>query len=131
VRYDTEGKYVSWKYKNGARIGAVRGTDRGILAASNDNFVYLLSGYNGDIRWKKRLSGRIASMTVNGEIGVMLAVGDPTAVLLNLENGKQVGQYLASESELFTFAPIIAGDQIFFFTGGQIVAKSTKPCRTN
>ena len=70
-------------------------------------------------------------MTVNGEIGVMVAVGDPTAVLLNLENGKQVGQYLAGESELFTFAPIFTGDQICFFTGGQIVAKSTKPCRTN
>ena len=131
VRYDTEGKYVSWKYKNGARIGAVRATDRGILAASNDNFVYLLSGYNGDIRWKKRLSGRIASMTVNGEIGVLLAVGDPMAVLLNLESGKQVGQYLSPDNELFTFAPIMAGDQILFFTGGRIVARSTKPCRTN
>jgi outer membrane protein assembly factor BamB len=131
VRFDAEGKFVSWKYKNGARIGAVKGTDRGILAASNDNFVYLLSGYNGDIRWKKRLSGRIAFMTVNGELGVMLAVGDPMAVLVNLENGKQIGQYLVGDGQLFTFAPIIAGDQIFFFTGGQMVAKSTKPCRSN
>jgi outer membrane protein assembly factor BamB len=131
VRYDAGGKFVSWRYKNGARIGVVRGTERGILAASNDNFVYLLSGYNGDIRWKKRLSGRIASMTVNGEIGVVVAVGDPTAVLINLENGKQLGQYLSGESELFTFAPIISGDQILFFTGSEIAARSTKPCRTN
>jgi outer membrane protein assembly factor BamB len=131
VRFDTEEKSLSWKYKNGARIGAVRSTERGILAASYDNFVYLLSGYNGDIRWKKRLPGRTAGMTVVGDTAVVLTIGDPTAVLISLETGKQVGQVTTTEDDLFTFPPVVTGDQMIFFSSAQVVAKSTKVCRTN
>lgn len=131
VRFDTEGKLVSWRYKNGAKIAALRSTERGILAASFDNFVYLLSGYNGDIRWKKRLSGRVAGMTVSGDVGIILTVGDQAAVLINLETGKQVGQFVAAENDGFIFPSVATGDQMLFFTGAQIVAKSAKTCGAN
>jgi outer membrane protein assembly factor BamB len=129
IRFDTEGKSVSWRYKNGAKIISARSAGDDVLAASNDNFVYLLSGYNGDIRWKKRLSGRIQGLAADEKFGVATVIGDPTAVVINLENGKQVGQYLTDHKDGFTYAPLIVSDSVVFFNPNNISAASAERCR--
>jgi hypothetical protein len=68
---------------------------------------------------------------VVGDTAVVLTIGDPTAVLISLETGKQVGQVTTTEDDLFTFPPVVTGDQMIFFSSAQVVAKSTKVCRTN
>jgi outer membrane protein assembly factor BamB len=128
IRFDAEGKFVSWKYKNGARIANAISTERGVIATSYDNFVYLLSGYNGDIRWKKRMAGRIAGIAIDGDIGVVLTVGDPIAVLVNLDSGKQAGQFTIGEGDGYSQPPIVVGGKIVFITGTRVLAESIRPC---
>jgi outer membrane protein assembly factor BamB len=127
LRYN-EDRSVSWRFRNGARISSIVPTTKGILAASADNFVYMVGGYFGDIRWKKRMPGRVSSVATDGEIGIVLTVGEPSAVLLNLENGKSVGQFSISDDDSFT-QPVIAADgRLFFFTTKQILSESVGPC---
>jgi outer membrane protein assembly factor BamB len=127
LRYN-EDRSVSWRFRNGARISSIVPTTKGILAASADNFVYMIGGYFGDIRWKKRMAGRVSSVATDGDIAIVLTVGEPTAVLLNLENGKSVGQFAIPEDDSFT-QPVIAADgRLFFFTTTQILSESVGPC---
>ena len=127
LRYN-EDRSVSWRFRNGARISSIVPVAKGILAASADNFVYMIGGYFGDIRWKKRMAGRVSSVATDGEFGIVLTVGEPTAVLLNLENGKSVGQFAIPDDDSFT-QPVIAADgRLFFFTTTQILSESVGQC---
>jgi outer membrane protein assembly factor BamB len=127
MRYDDD-RSVSWRFRNGARISSIVPTPRGILAASADNFVYMVGGYFGDIRWKKRMVGRVSSIATDGDIAIVLTVGEPTAILLNLENGRSVGQLAIADDDSFT-QPVIAADgRLFFFTTTQILSESINPC---
>ena len=54
IRYDLRKSAVYWRFKNGARISGLAQTDEGVVAASLDNFVYLVSSYYGSVRWKTR-----------------------------------------------------------------------------
>ena len=127
MRYDDD-QSVSWRFRNGARISSIVPTPRGILAASADNFVYMVGGYFGDIRWKKRMAGRVSSIATDGDIAIVLTVGEPAAILLNLENGRSVGQLAIADDDSFT-QPVIAADgRLFFFTATQIFSESVGPC---
>ena len=127
MRYN-EDRSVSWRFRNGARISSIVPTTKGILAASADNFVYMIGGYFGDIRWKKRMAGRVSSVATDGDVGIVLTVGEPTAVLLNLENGKSVGQFAISDDDSFTQPVITADGRLFFFTTKQILSESVGTC---
>jgi outer membrane protein assembly factor BamB len=52
---------VWWRFKSGARVGTITETAEGILIGSFDNFLYMVSKYTGDVKWKRRLDGRITS----------------------------------------------------------------------
>jgi outer membrane protein assembly factor BamB len=78
-----------WKFKNGASITHLTETDEGILAASNDNFVYMLTNSRGGVIWKRRLSGRIAlePLAANGAI-FTVTYGDGRGYLISMNKGK-------------------------------------------
>jgi len=127
MRYNDDHS-VSWRFRKGARISSIVPTPHGVLAASADNFVYMVGDYFGDIRWKKRMAGRVLSIATDGDIAIALTVGEPTAILLNLENGRSVGQLAISDDDSFT-QPVIAADgRLFFFTTTQILSESINPC---
>ena len=102
VRFDVEKSAVSWRFRNGAGISSLISTKRGIVAASLDNFVYLVSNYNGNVRWKKRMPGRVSAVVVDGDIAIVQTVGESNAVLLNLENGKSIGSFSIGGMTLYT-----------------------------
>ena len=129
VRYDLDKNSVYWRFKNGARISSIAAIPEGVVATSNDNFAYLISSYYGSVRWKKRLSGRVSNLTIgDGSIAVAETVGDPSAVILNLENGKSVGQVAIVEDEAYIQAPIYTAGKFIFFTNRQIIARSAAQC---
>jgi outer membrane protein assembly factor BamB len=128
TRYGDDNRTVSWRFRNGARISSVVPTDRGILAASLDNFVYMASSYDGGVRWKKRMAGRVSSIAAVGNIAVVLTIGEPNAVILNLDNGKSAGELSISEDDAFSQPVIIADGRLLFFTNEQILAESSQPC---
>jgi outer membrane protein assembly factor BamB len=131
VRYDLEKRSIYWKFRNGAKISSLTTANEAVLAASYDNFVYLIHPYFGSVKWKKRLAGRASDVVIGDPLfAVALAVGEPTAILLNLENGKPVGQVNVGMDESFLTQPIYADGKYIFFTNRQVFVQSTAPCST-
>jgi outer membrane protein assembly factor BamB len=128
TRYYDDYHTVYWRFRNGARISSIVSTDRGVLAASLDNFVYMTAGYFGDLRWKRRMAGRVSSIVVSGDIAVALTVGEPSAVMLDLDTGKPVGQLSIASDDSFTQPAIAADGKLLFFTVGKVLAESVQPC---
>jgi putative pyrroloquinoline-quinone binding quinoprotein len=128
TRYDDDDRTVFWRLRNGARISSIVATSQGVLAASLDNFVYMVSGYYGDIRWKRRMPGRVSSIMADGDIAIVQTVGEPNAAILNLENGKPAGELSIAEDDSFTQPAIAVEGRLLFFTTGQVLAESTAPC---
>lgn len=73
----TDGSVV-WRFKAGAAVTSVIDSAKNLFVASLDNFVYLLSSYNGDIVWKRRLPGRVIgnSMRIDENFGVQTTSTD-------------------------------------------------------
>ena len=128
TRYNDDYRSISWRFRNGARIAGIVPTEHGILTASLDNFVYMVSGYNGDIRWKKRMAGRVSSIAADGDLGIVEIVGEPNAVFLNLDNGKAVGSLSIADDDSFTQPVIVADGRLIFFTNTRVIAESRGPC---
>ena len=78
----------SWRFRNGARISRVLAFGTEYIAASNDNFVYDISR-GGDVRWKRRLPGRVAGAPlVLGDTVIVSTLGAGAVYLLDSKNGK-------------------------------------------
>jgi outer membrane protein assembly factor BamB len=111
-----------WRKRTGAGVEAVRLTSEGILAASLDNFAYLLNS-KGKMLWKKQLPGRISALplTVQAE-ALFTPLSSNAAVVLSLKDGKQVNS-LPTEDELTSSAaPIVVGDAVIVTTEHSLVA---------
>ena len=82
------GANPSWRFRNGARISRVLSNNTGYLAISDDNFVYNISR-SGDVKWKRRLPGRVAGTPlVIADALVLSIVGTGAVYALDLKNGK-------------------------------------------
>lgn len=122
-----------WRKRTGAGVEAVTFTTKGLLAASLDNFAYLLSE-NGAMLWKRQLPGRIPSrpLTVQ-EAALFTPLSSSTAVVLALRDGKQVNALPTGEELTSSAAPIIVGDAIIVTTEHSLLAfappttQATKP----
>lgn len=119
-----------WKYKSGGKISFIAHTSEGVLAASNDNFVYMLWDYNGDVLWKRRLPGRVAGPPLIGgdTVSVQLSA-DKSVFVLNMESGKIVNQFLLPGNSSVGVMPALFNNDLFVFsTPVSVVPYSIKPC---
>src|SRR5688572_20527897 len=60
-----------WRSRTGAAVQSVASASDGLLVASLDNFVYLLSLNHGNRLWKRQLSGRISSQPLTATDGAL------------------------------------------------------------
>lgn len=128
VRYDLARNSVYWRIKNGARISGLVTTNEGVVAASLDNFTYLISPYYGRVRWKKRLPARIESLVRYGKDLIALhAVGESSVTLLNLETGKAAAQISVGDA-VFIGPPVAVDARLVFLTNKLVTALSAGPC---
>jgi eukaryotic-like serine/threonine-protein kinase len=111
-----------WRKRTGAGVEAVAFTDEGILAASLDNFAYLLSK-SGAVLWKRLLPGRIPSrpLTVE-EAALFTPLSSSAAVVLALKDGKQLNILPTGEDLTSSAAPIIVGDAVIVTTERGLLA---------
>ena len=126
-----KGKLV-WQKRTGGGVEAVSLAGDALLAASLDNFAYLLR-LNGKMVWKRQLPGRISSqpLTVQ-EAALFTPLSSSNAVVLALRDGKQVNSLATGEELTSSAAPIIVGDTIIVTTEHGLLAfsrpgTSTKP----
>ncbi len=103
---------LKWRKRTGAGVVAVTLAGDAVLAASLDNFAYLLN-LNGSMLWKKQLPGRISSqpLTVH-EAALFTPLSSSAAVVLALRDGKQVNSLPTGEEMTSSASPIIVGDAV-------------------
>lgn len=120
VRAD-KGKLV-WRKRTGAGVLAVTHTTQGVLAASLDNFAYLLNNH-GAMLWKRQLPGRIPSRPlIVQDAALFTPLSSSTAVVLALRDGKQVNALPTGEELTSSAAPILVGDAVLVTTEHALLA---------
>jgi outer membrane protein assembly factor BamB len=78
-----------WHTRTGAGVQSVAATTYGLIVASLDNFVYLLSYGRGERVWKHQLVGRIAAQPLtSADSALFVPLGGDAGIVLALHDGK-------------------------------------------
>ena len=116
---------LRWQRRTGAGVQTVTFAENGVLVASLDNFVYLLSFNEGDRLWKRLLAGRIAAEPLTSPDGVLFTpLSSSTGVVLDLRDGKQLNSIPIGEDNSLAASPIVAGKVLFITTRHGLLAFS-------
>lgn len=116
---------LKWRRRTGAGVQTVGFARNGLLVASLDNFVYLLSFREGDSLWKRQLAGRIAAEPLTMSDGVLFTpLSSSTGVVLDLRDGKQLNSLPIGEDNSMAASPIVAGKILFVTTRHGLLAFS-------
>ena len=113
---------MKWRKRTGAGVESVVLAGDTLLAASLDNFAYLLN-LNGRMLWKKQLPGRISAqpLTVE-ETALFTPLSSSAGVVLGLRDGKQVNSLPTGEELTSSASPIIVGDAVILTTEHGLLA---------
>jgi outer membrane protein assembly factor BamB len=121
---ETDGR-LRWRRRTGAGVQTVAFAENGLLVASLDNFVYLLSFSEGDPLWKRLLAGRIAAEPLTSPDGVLFTpLSSSAGVVLDLRDGKQLNSLPIGEDNSSAASPIMAGKVLFVTTRHGLLAFS-------
>src|SRR5215217_1980555 len=111
-----------WRKRTGAGVESVVLTGDTLLAASLDNFAYLLN-LKGSMLWKKQLPGRIAAQPLAvAETALFTPLSSSEGVVLGLKDGKQVNSLPTGDELTSSASPIIVGDAVILTTEHGLLA---------
>ncbi|HEX8071401.1 MAG TPA: PQQ-binding-like beta-propeller repeat protein [Pyrinomonadaceae bacterium] len=114
---------LRWRTRTGAGVQSVAATPHGLLVASLDNFVYLLSYRRGVRVWKRLLAGRIAAQPLTSAEGALFApLGGDACVVLALHDGKTLNTLLVGEDGNTAATPVLAADTLLITTRHGLMA---------
>jgi outer membrane protein assembly factor BamB len=118
---------LKWRKRTGAGVEAVTLAGDSVLAASLDNFAYLLN-LKGTMLWKKLLPGRISAqpLTVQ-ETALFTPLSSSAAVVLGLRDGKQVNTLPTGEELTSSASPILVDDAVIVTTEHGLLAFGRPP----
>ena len=113
---------LKWRKRTGAGVEAVVLAGDALLAASLDNFAYLLN-LKGSMLWKKQLPGRIAAQPLAvEETALFTPLSSSEGVVLGLKDGKQVNSLPTGDELTSSASPIIVGDAVILTTEHGLLA---------
>ena len=113
---------MKWQKRTGAGVQAVVLAGDSLLAASLDNFAYLLN-LKGSMLWKKQLPGRIASQPLTvAETALFTPLSSSEGVVLGLKDGKQVNSLPTGDELTSSASPILVGDAVILTTEHGLLA---------
>lgn len=123
------GAKAKWSFKSGGRISAIVEVGGNLLTASNDNFVYLVTGRNGGVAWKRRLDDRVSQISlIDGKFVLVSGYEERGAQLLDIGSGKVAGQLSLAEDEFAIARPVSSGGKVFMLTNTGVYGYSTGEC---
>jgi outer membrane protein assembly factor BamB len=118
-----------WRFKSGGGISNVFAAGDQLIATSHDNFIYFLLTSNGDVIWKKRMSGRVSQIgKVLDRYVLVASTEENSAALVDLSNGRTAGQIVFAEKETLVSPPISINNQIFVLTDRAVYSYSLNGC---
>lgn len=112
-----------WRRRTGAAVQAVVPLENGFLAASLDNFAYLLSTHKGSLIWRQLLPGRISARPLTAPDGALFTpLSTDSAIVLGLKDGKPVNALMLGEENSSSAAPIAVDNTVLISTAHGILA---------
>lgn len=115
---------LKWRKRTGAGVEAVVLAGDALLAASLDNFAYLLN-FKGSMLWKKQLPGRISAQPLTVEEAALFTpLSSSEGVVLGLKDGKQVNSLPTNDELTSSASPILVGDAVILTTEHGLLAFS-------
>lgn len=121
-----------WRFKSGGEISNVFTVGEHILATSHDNFVYYLLSRNGDVIWKKRLTGRVLKIgNIRDRFALITSFEEHGAVFTDFSNGKVAAQIVFGEDERLVYEPVSSNGLIFILTNEAAYAYTLNGCPAN
>jgi outer membrane protein assembly factor BamB len=118
----TEKGRLKWRKRTGAGVESVVLAGDALLAASLDNFAYLLD-LDGSMFWKKQLPGRISAQPLTvAEAALFTPLSSSAGVVLGLKDGKQINSLPTGEELTSSASPIIVGDSVILTTEHGLLA---------
>jgi outer membrane protein assembly factor BamB len=112
-----------WRRRTGAAVQAVVVVNSGVLAASLDNFAYLLSLNKGALIWRRQLPGRIPARPVTAADGALFTpLSTDSAIVLSLHDGKPANTLLLGEENSSSAAPIAIDNLVVIATSHGLLA---------
>ena len=118
---------LQWRKRTGAGVEAVVLAGDSLLAASLDNFAYLLN-LKGTMLWKKQLPGRISAQPLAvAETALFTPLSSSEGVVLGLKDGKQVNSLPTGEELTSSASPILVGDAVILTTEHGLLAFARPP----
>lgn len=116
---DSNGR--SWSFKTGGAVVLLKSLDERIIAASNDNFLYLLSEDSGRVIWRSRLPGRPSTGALLKNNKAAIAVlGEERLLLIDVANGKVLNSVGLESGEEVQLGGIFEGE------GGNLLLHTTR-----
>ena len=113
---------LKWRKRTGGGVEAVKTAGDTLLAASLDNFAYLLN-LKGKMIWKKQLPGRIAAQPLmDQETALFTPLSSSVAVVLGLRDGKQLNSLPTDEELTSSASPVIVDDAVILTTEHGLLA---------
>jgi outer membrane protein assembly factor BamB len=113
---------MKWQKRTGGGVESVVLAGDSLLAASLDNFAYLLN-LHGKMIWKKLLPGRISAQPLTvAETALFTPLSSSEGVVLGLKDGKQLNTLVAGEELTSSASPIIVGDAVILTTEHGLLA---------
>jgi outer membrane protein assembly factor BamB len=117
-----------WHRRTGAGVQAVAVVPNGVLAASLDNFAYLLSLNKGSLVWRRQLPGRISSRPVTTADGALFTpFSTDQAIVLNLRDGKTANTLPLGEENSRAASPISMNNLVLITIPHGLLAFSNAP----
>lgn len=108
---------IDWTFKTGGSITFLMEIERGILAVSFDNFIYLFNPENGKQKWKKRIGDRIdIKPSVFGEYAFVASSNGNTVTIIDLSEGRTVNQIRLANDAFVNREPFIFDKKLLIST---------------
>ena len=123
-----------WRRRTGAAVQSVAVVDNGVLAASLDNFAYLLTRNKGSLIWRRLLPGRLSSRPVTAADGALFTpLSSDSAIVLSLRDGKPANTLALGQENSSSAGPLLVNDSVLITTAQGLLAfapPQSKPAAT-
>jgi outer membrane protein assembly factor BamB len=124
--FSESGKKLLWHRRTGASVQAVVAVPNGVVAASLDNFAYLLSLNKGSLIWRRQLPGRISARPITSADGALFTpFSTDQAIVLNLKDGKTANTLPLGEENSSSAAPVAVNNLVLITTPHGLLAFSS------